>query len=673
MFHKTGDFQCPSGVPANPLHVRRVESTIASPLTYFIRPEFHSRKLKTMAYSSRTLLQKISDSQGGYRSLAGYVFQLLGSATEAVELVRIKQDANFIDGLITLEQYGQDSFVCLIPGTEQSRFTQYKHSLTGDEIQPAELREVLYRFVASAELADRRIEHCEFILATNRGPSDWTKLLLVIQEKYGKDRSPENLAALEEQLWKGCSADRPACKDKMLEIFKVLKWQSIDEESMKKIIASRAYDLGVPRRDLDKQIQRTMGLFLGRANSKVYRSVSRQELDDELAGHQDARPLRSEQSRTDQRQFIENALVRIHHNQSIARRGVVTDIAAASLAFPLVLVIGDGGRGKSLSAWQSLLEHLRYEDRAPDFATGRCFGDFSEVALVNEFARWRNQGPNRDSATIGYALEKLSAGCPHTNLLVLYVDGIDEKQGQVKPYFDNQYFIERLLQDILQKRSDNQHKQISLIVSCRTIREADWLTRIVSKENYTLIRVDEFSDSELEELAITLFEPAKMMMLSLVSKDQQSIRRFSMDADQQLIRPLREPRVWASFVELDLDSQVAYLSNFHEGKRQLAAKYLQRIEEKAAERLAMNLGLNELETILREASRVALENDSEVCRQSQWLEVCDRVKFGPIQARNLFDELVTAGLFKIESENGKTWSWNQLWLRDALCNREVIQ
>lgn len=626
-----------------------------------------------MAKTSRTTAQQNSDSQGGYRSLAGYVYQLIGSIAEAVELVRVDSDANVIEGTITLEQFGQDSFVCLVPGTDLSRFTQYKHSLTGDEIQPQELREILEKFVASANLAKLEISKCQFVLATNREPADWTSDLIAKQKLYKSDLTSDNEAALEKQLWKGTSKERPGCADQMLEIFKNLEWQAIDEERMREIAASRAHDLGVPRRDVDQQIQKTLGLFLERVNSTSYRTVLKQELDDELAGHSNARPLRCDEARTDQRRFIENALDRIHHRKPIARRGMVNDIATAFIAFPLVLVVGDGGRGKSAGAWQSLLEQLNHEDQSPDFVTGLHFGEFAEHALINEFARWRNQAEGNDGPPIGKAFARLSAACQHSNLLVLYVDGIDEKEGQAKPYPANQRFIERLLQDIVLARTDERKKQISLVVSCRTIDEADWLTRIVGEENFKPIPVEEFSDLELEELAMTLTEPPRNSLLPLVSRDQRSQRRFNEIVDEELVRPLREPRVWASFADLQPESQIAYLSQSATGQRHLAERYLRRVEEKAAERLAMKLDQNVVTTILEAAGQVSVENESEVCTQSQWMEICVREHFSRTAALSLFDEFVTAGLFNVESENGKLWSWKQLWLRDTLCSREVVQ
>ncbi|WP_417735238.1 hypothetical protein [Rosistilla oblonga] len=626
-----------------------------------------------MVASPRTTAQQNSDSQGGYRSLAGYVFQLLGAVAEAVHLVRIAPDASVIEGTITLEAFGQDSFVCLVPETNQSRFTQYKHSLSGDEIQPDELRDILEKFVASVKLAELEISECQFVLATNRDPADWTKDLLSTQEQYKSDPSVENEAGLEKQLWKKRRKDRPKCANEMLEIFKKLEWQAIDEESMKTTAASRAYELGVPSRDVDQQIQNTLGLFLDRVNSKSYRTIFRRELDDALAGHPNARPLRCDEARTDQRRVIEHALDRIHHKKPIVRRGMVNDIATAFLAVPLVLVVGDGGRGKSAVAWQSLLEQLHQEDQAPDFVTGFHFGEFTENTLVNEFARWRNRAPDSDGPTLSNALARLSAGCQHSKLLVLYIDGIDEKEGQAKPYPANQRFIERLLQDIVHARSDERQKQISLVVSCRTIDEANWLTRIVGQENFKPIPVDEFSDQELEELAMKLAEPTRNILLPLVSQGQISRRRFNEVADERLLGPLREPRVWASFFDLEPALQVEYLSGSCEGRSHLAEKYLRRIEEKAAERLAINLGQNVVTSILEAAGEIAIENESEICTQSQWIEICHREHFSRPSALSLFDEFVTAGLLNMESENGKHWSWKQLWLRESLCGQEVVR
>lgn len=626
-----------------------------------------------MASSDRSTAQKNSDSQGGYRSLAGYVYQLLGSIAEAVEIVRLDPNARVIEGLITLEQFGQDSFVALVPGTDDSRLTQYKHSIDEKEIEPAELIVILERFVSATALASLSVANCQYQLRTNRKSHGLTDELFNKQEAYKKCPTKENEDGLLDQLWKRRRTVRPKCQHEIFEIMKKLERLTVTEADMRKTAEFHAAELGVPHVDTDKQIKETLGVFLSRANSTVYRTVSRQELNDALAGHRHARALRGEVARQLQRESVEIAIGRIHHSKPLARRAVVEDITVASLASPLVLVYGDGGRGKSVASWQALNSHLQYDDQPPDFAVGLHFGEFTENNLINEFAHWRNQTPDHDGATFNYALSRLSAGCPHPNLLVLYVDGIDEKEGQVSPYPRSQRFIEKLLQEFVSRRKDQSVAQISLVVSCRTLEEAAWLTRLAGQQACALVPVDEFSNLELEELAKGLATSPRNFLLPMVSPDRNPRQRFTEDADENVIRPLREPRVWASFTELDPTTQTEYLKGSRQGMRQLARRFLNHIEVKASKRLAMKLKLNVLETILEAAGLTSMNNATEICTQLQWIDICKAEDFSRSDAVSLFDEFVTSGLFSVESESGKRWSWKQTWLRDSLCSEEVTQ
>jgi hypothetical protein len=625
-----------------------------------------------MSSETRTAAQQNSDLQGGHRSLAGYVFQLFGSMTEAIELVRTNPMATAINGLITLEAFGQDSFVFLDASTGRSRFTQYKHSLIGQEIQPAELREILEGFVKSVEIAGRTIENCEFVLATNRDPSPWAGQLLTTREQYNRAPSKENSEALDVQLWRGCNVKRPTCASDMLEILKILNWTKIDEKIMGERAKSQAFDLGVPKRDVEQQIGDTLGLFLNKANSPSYRTVQRRELIDKLAGHPNARSLRCTDSRREQKSHISGFLNTIHSGQKSIRRDIVREIVSASLAFPLVLIVGDGGRGKSAAAWQSLLEQLKDENEPPDFCTGHHYSSFTETKLINEFAGWRNQVPNKDGTSIEIALERLEAGSPHSKLLLLYIDGIDEKNGKVNPFQENQRFIEELFKKFVNESTDYKQNRISFLVSCRTVEEAKWLTIHTEKASFKTIFVDSFSDLELEELAMSLGEEPKNLLLSIVSKTQGTQQRFAANADDDLVLPLKEPRVWASFADLDIKTQVGYLSRSAPAQRTLAEAYVRRIEQKASQRLGFDLPQHLIPTILKNAGAIALQNNSGVLTRAQWIQVCRSEDLNATLAHQLFNEFATSGLFNVESDGGKRWSWKQIWLRDAICDEEVF-
>ena len=626
-----------------------------------------------MAASGRSVAQENSDSQGGYRSLAGYVFQLLGSMAESVELVRLDPNARPMQGLITLEQFGQDSFVAMVPGIDESRLTQYKHSLIEDEIQPDELRIILESFVKSIGLAERRIEKCQFVLATSRDKADWTSNLMAVQQQYLDDPTAANEAKLEKQFWKGTRKERPDCADEMLAIMKKLTWKAVDHQEMEEKVQHYACELGVLPCDTAQQIGRALGLFLGRADSKVFRSIFRNELNDALAGHPAARTLRNADSRREQQRPIKSALQQIHEQRHVARRSCLQDILNASLAHKLVIVVGDGGRGKSAASWQTLLANLESESRPFDFVAGWHFSEFIDEKLIDEFARWRNQTPRGDGTDLGLSLLRLGAACPCDNLMVLYIDGIDEREGMVKPNPASQRFVAELLQQILPRLHESHDLHVSIIVSCRTIEEAAWLTRIMDEQDYHVVPVEEFSNLELQELATILEQEPQRLLLSVVSEHLENSSRLTKQPESSFVDIIREPRVWAAFADLELADQIGCLQNSDVSQKRLVQKYIQRIEEKAADRLAMQLGKHQVESMLVDAADISLSNNNPICTGRQWLDICAPYGLDRSESRRLFDEFVTAGLLSNESKDGQRWTWKQTWLRDILCQTKVTQ
>jgi hypothetical protein len=150
-------------------------------------------------------------------------------------------------------------------------------------------------------------------------------------------------------------------------------------------------------------------------------------------------------------------------------------------------------------------------------------------------------------------------------------------------------------------------------------------------------------------------------------EDQQS---FNEPATKQIVSPLREPRIWASFIELDEASRKDYLDGLESAKIKIAKKYLKQIEEKAAERLGMQLKGHVVQSILRDAANISLQNQSETCTRQQWQLACSEESLSLSERAQLFDEFVTTGLFINLSNDGSRWSWSQFWLRDILSTSE---
>src|SRR5687767_13453253 len=104
-------------------------------------------------------------NDGGAWSLAGYIYQLLGSAAERVRLddgpAAAAGDASL---RFFLEQHGQDAAV---DDERSARLVQFKYSQGARPIQPAELAQILLGLEKSSKLV-RGKANVRWQLVTNR-------------------------------------------------------------------------------------------------------------------------------------------------------------------------------------------------------------------------------------------------------------------------------------------------------------------------------------------------------------------------------------------------------------------------------------------------------------------------------------------------------------------------
>ena len=120
---------------------------------------------------NRARLKSAGDSpsspldDGGARSLAGYVYQMVGSASERVTLVdaptetEVETSARFF-----VEQHGQDALSTDVTGV---RLIQFKYSQDARPIKPSELAEILLTLEKSGKEV-RRKWAVHWRLITNR-------------------------------------------------------------------------------------------------------------------------------------------------------------------------------------------------------------------------------------------------------------------------------------------------------------------------------------------------------------------------------------------------------------------------------------------------------------------------------------------------------------------------
>jgi len=105
--------------------------------------------------------------ESGHYSIAGFFFQLLASANDALKLYCADTDPESLSAVFTVELFGQDGHISY-PDSGRLRMIQYKYSSTGAPLEPSDLREILIAFKRSIEDAKVSPSSVDCYLTTNR-------------------------------------------------------------------------------------------------------------------------------------------------------------------------------------------------------------------------------------------------------------------------------------------------------------------------------------------------------------------------------------------------------------------------------------------------------------------------------------------------------------------------
>jgi hypothetical protein len=124
-------------------------------------------------------------NDGGAWSLAGYIYQLLGSAAERISLDDAPSaPAGEASVRFFLEQHGQDAAV---DDGRSTRLVQFKYSQSARPIQPKELAEILLALEKSSRQA-RGYAGVGWQLVTNRPPSPTAERHLDVARRANASR-----------------------------------------------------------------------------------------------------------------------------------------------------------------------------------------------------------------------------------------------------------------------------------------------------------------------------------------------------------------------------------------------------------------------------------------------------------------------------------------------------
>ena len=604
--------------------------------------------------------------ESGHYSIAGFVYQLIGSGVEAFEIcTKIEDEACPVE-LLVLERFGQDAVA--LPAGESGRpprLIQYKFSNDPDEnqIEQNELRKILEAFLRSTRSENKASGDFTYELITNRPYADTSKKWVAAQK--------EGQQSLSEQIKTSAKADIPDLEE-LREIYDKLtyKQQSVDE--FREILNNAAKRLGVLESELKLGIDSLAGYLVRKSGESGSRVVWPADIRHRLAGHTNACELFSNESVRIRRKSLSSFQERAAPMPLIPRNRV-GEILDAVLQYPLVVVHGDGGSGKSVAMSDVVANCLNEDSSPPGFSmVMRMFGCDSQAAM-NQIAGWRNLDTHKDSQQLEKSFRRLQRAFPNCPTLLVCIDAIDERQTDaIAP--ETEEFIYSLVEIGKESRRQSGIPSVTVLLTCRRFEELEslssWQNEIAPKDMVKSIEISGFADDELIEAARE-FESvgdivSQRIMDHFETAGPSGRRRLGtalQTVSTDTIDIIRHPVLWSIFARLTDEAQHHVLDGSDEGIQLLGEQYLKWFRKKAGTRIK-DLRHEECACALAAAAtrfREKLGQAGQV--KDDWIDpVSAATGEGTVRSKQLYIEALTAGIIEDdEIVNSQKWRWRHDW------------
>lgn len=617
-------------------------------------------------------------NESGRYSLAGFVYQLVGTATEAFELLVEGKDLETLDQLLVIERFGQDSATLPKSGSSKKlRLTQYKFSSIDAIIEQSELRKILERLLVSVENEGKQTSEFDFELVTNRRLSDDAKKWETAKKSGRKELS---------KCIQSSSNSRLENLDALCDLYPRLVYKRRTRKQLVESLTEAAENLGVlAGEETEAGIEQILGHICQVVEAPGGRSVHPPAIRSKLAGHPNACELFSDES-IKMRQKALDAFQSEEADLPIIQRTQLEEIVEALQRYPIVLLHGDGGNGKSVAMYSAVADCLREPNQPPGFGLIVRAMNCNAQHVMDEIAGWRGLGAHKDGQQFLTSFRRLEGAFKSKPTLLICIDAVDETDGQALP-FDVQNFIRELIRIAEDSRNEIGVPALSILATCRRPHEFD---RILSRGNRSLLREDrvkpinigEYENEELEAAiiqsnGISVSASNRLNTYLEGSQITRGGRRppripSTLPVAEEVIEILRHPVLFDIFANLSEDMQEVCLIGDDSGLAQLGVGFLQWFQSKA-ERRIKDLEQIECETALQAAVRALDSLDAIGDRKLDWISpVITATGTSEMKAMQLFKECLSAGLI-IEMENGgKTWRWRHAWFGKYLLESEQM-
>ncbi|MEW4565789.1 hypothetical protein AB1K70_24930 [Bremerella sp. JC770] len=605
--------------------------------------------------------------ENGRYSLAGFLYQILGSAGEVIKLCEISQSQDEITGLVAVEQFGQDSaqfkkgILCCL--------TQYKYSTVGDSIPPSELREILEKFNASTKLAGESIKDVSYVLSTNRA---WSHDSEALWKKRNDTTKPvkEKKSEIKARL-KRSSKTPVNDLDALTAIYLKLETENAELDELRESLEAEASSFGVLQEEIASKIFDVIGLILSKSVEDAMSVIGRNEIDTALAGYPNPMKLMSEGSREVRKKEVRRFLMRVNSGTPTRQRSVLSKIRDEIIKRPVVILTGDGGCGKSIAIADIAMSYCEDENRVPGFVLIDDVANLAATKFIHSVAEWRNLGSSHDGHIWSKSIKRLSITANGRPVLLVCADGIDERHGIASLPSEADKFLGDLIFESQEQFSSGKPWDVGILLSCRTFDDLEVLglsSLIENNPAFCEINLTEFLDEEIYELAEDISDT------TISSRVKEHCRKTSPTSStlsqtpisDNVFRLLRHPVLWGAFLRLDGVDQKRVLDGEPDSSDLLAARYIEWFRLKVAKRV-QNLDQFACNIVLTTSARA---NNAQVGTgdyMQHWVKAS--VANGCVRndAVSLFKEAKTAGMIEVVQMKGSTkWRWVHPWVQSYL-------
>lgn len=599
-------------------------------------------------------------NESGHYAIAGFLFQLIGSGVEAIEVCTSFVGHEEPRSVLVLERFGQDAVALPTDGSSaKPRLIQYKFSSKVEPIKRSELREILQAMLNSVRRAGFAVDQVAYELVTNRNYSPRAKT-------WESAESETELAKLIE----GSTQSDVADAAELATIFRKLEYKPRTVAQFRQEIIAAGARFGVLESEIDARIHELAGLLLFKAGEAGRRIVRSPEIHRTLAGYDNPYALLS----TDSIRVRQDDVAHYKHGQTDGKetilRSVSTDISKAVLEHPVVVVVGDGGSGKSVAVADAVASGLQSADEPPGFGAILPALDVNAEAMMQSVARWRNLLQHNDGHNVERASMRLRVGFPHNPLLVICIEAIDEKDGQARLPTESQRFIRSMIGKAIQQRLEHGVTVTSVVLTCRRPEELDELGAFEFAWAYHRIDVADFNEEEMDRLALQIVDEGVRRRITHHLRMRASvvgpaIPTATRPVSSGAMAVLAHPMIWRCFSDLDVSAQDAVLDGSTVGLDKLAALYLEKFRKKAESRSSFDKA--ECQTALIAVAQRFKDNTARIAdRASDWTKPCIDSGCSDRNANQLFSEAMTAGVLTDVEDGGRRWRWRHGWFCDYL-------